>query len=72
MYGYPSRVGCMPAEGMHAGANAMPQCDFGEIELVLSMMTNISMTVMFIVPGWSTHESYVQRAHAIEYNSDCL
>ena len=27
---------------------------------VLSMLTNISMAVLFVVPGWSTHKSYVQ------------
>ena len=27
---------------------------------VLSMQANISMAVLFVVPGWSTHESYVQ------------
>ena len=36
------------------------------------MLTNISMAVLFVVPGWSAHESYVQRAHALEYNSGCL
>ena len=28
--------------------------------VVLSMLTNISMAVLFVAPGLSTHESYVQ------------
>ena len=27
---------------------------------VLSILPNISMAVLFVVLGWSTHESYVQ------------
>ena len=40
--------------------------------MVLSMMTNISMAVIFVVPGVHIYESYVQRAHALEYNSGSL
>ena len=51
--------------------NSQARSTVDDVE-VLSMLTNISMAVLFVVPGWSTHESYVQRAHALEYNSGCL
>ena len=52
---------------MHSQARAT----VGDVEVV-SMMTSISMAVLFVVSGWSKHESYAQRARALEYNSGCL
>ena len=68
---YARFIGRRPSKSRRVVALLMPRVLSQDV-MVLSMLTNISMAVLFVVPGWSAHESYVHRARALEYNSGCL